>query len=170
MAFLLHCSCMHINLSMMPGCVLIMLVVSVFGGCGLLFGGCKRHHRMMMYVASSTRSQLPNNSFVRGWKNWEDENLAVIYTVSSTRSHHKKGKNCSVRRWKQWEDENLVVVYFCEQYFLLLRYWIPYPMYVGSVNRWFKVGCDASSFLFGKAQHPTTNNMHKNTKNYVVNN
>ncbi len=55
-----------------------------------LFGGCKIHCRMMMYVASSTRSQLANHSSVRGWKKWVDENLALIYTVISTRSHDKK--------------------------------------------------------------------------------
>ena len=119
----------------MPGCVSRILVVSVFGGCGLWFGGCKRHCRIMMYVASSTRSQLANNSPVRGWKNWEDKNLVVIYTVTTTRSHDKKSENSSVQRWRKWEDEKLVVVNFCEQYFLPLRYWIPYPMYDGSVNR-----------------------------------
>ncbi len=141
----------------------VCLHTSWLGTAGWLFGGCKIHCRMMMYVASITRSQLANNSSVRGWKKWEYENLAVIYTVISTRSHDKKRQELFYVKMKKVRDENLVVVNFHEQYFLPLRYRILYSMYAGSVTKWFKLGCDASTFLFGKTQHPTTNNTHKNT-------
>ncbi len=148
----------------MPGCVSRILVVSVFGGCGLWFGGCKRHCRIMMYVASSTRSQLANNSPVRGWKNWEDKNLVVIYTVTTTRSHDKKkwelfcAKMKKVRGWEIGGGKLLWAIFSSVKILDTVSYvrWI-------SKQNLFKVGCNASLFLFQRAQHPTTNNTHKNT-------